>query len=103
MPKNFEPAIKERAVRMVLEQLPEYASLSQACAAVGASLGVGKETLRTWVRKAQIDAGEREGLTTAEDEEIKRLKAENRRLREDVAILKAATTFFAGELDPRRR
>lgn len=103
MPKNFDPAIKERAVRMVLEQRPEYGSLSQACAAVGASLGVGKETLRTWVRKAQIDSGEREGLTTAEDEEIKRLKAENRRLREDVAILKAATTFFAGELDPRKR
>lgn len=48
MPENFDPAIKERSVRMVLEQLPEYASLCQACAAVGASLGVGKETLRTW-------------------------------------------------------
>ncbi|TYC96178.1 transposase [Arthrobacter echini] len=103
MPKSIDPAIRERAVRMVLEQLPEYASISQACAAVGTNLGVGKETLRNWVRRAQIDAGEREGLTTAEDEEIRRLKAENRRLREDVAILKAATTFFAGELDPRKR
>lgn len=55
------------------------------------------------MRKAQIDAGEREGPTTAEDEEIKRLKAGNRRLREDVAILKAATTYFARELDPRKR
>lgn len=103
MPKNFDPAIKERAVRMVLEQRSEYGSPSQACAAVGASLGVGKETLRTWVRKAQIDAGEGEGITTAEDEGIKRLKPENRRLHEDVAILKAATTFFAGKLDPHKR
>ena len=47
--------------------------------------------------------GERDGITTEEQAEVKRLKAENRRLREDVAILRAATTFFAGELDPRNR
>ena len=53
--------------------------------------------------QADIDAGVRDGQTSEEAAEIKRLKAENRRLREDVAILKAATTFFAGELDPRDR
>ena len=53
--------------------------------------------------QAEIDAGDRDGQTSEEHAEIKRLKAENRRLREDVAILKAATTFFAGELDPRNR
>ena len=53
--------------------------------------------------QAEVDAGARPGVTSEEHEEIKKLKAENRRLREDVAILKAATTFFVGELDPRNR
>lgn len=51
--------------------------------------------MRRWVIQAQVDAGERPGVTSEENEEIVRLKAENRRRREDVAILKAATTFFA--------
>jgi transposase-like protein len=53
--------------------------------------------------QAEVDAGGRPGLTSSENAEIRRLKAENRQLREDVAILRAATTFFAGELDPRNR
>lgn len=61
------------------------------------------ESLRRWVIQSEIGAGSREGLTSEEHAEIKRLKSENRRLREDVAILKAAATFFAGELDPRNR
>jgi transposase len=59
--------------------------------------------VRRWLLQAQVDAGDREGMTSIEREEIRRLKAENARLREDVAILKAATTFFVGELDPRHR
>ena len=66
-------------------------------------LGLGRETVRRWVVQADIDAGGRPGMTSAEHAEIKRLKAENRRLREDMEILKAATFFFAGELDPRNR
>ena len=58
-------------------------------------LGVGKEeSVRRLVLQAQVDAGDRPGVTTAELEELRRLKAENHRLREDVAILKAATTFL---------
>lgn len=53
--------------------------------------------------QAQVDGGQRGGVTSEELAEIKRLKTENKRLREDVAILKAATSFFAGELDPRNR
>jgi transposase-like protein len=64
---------------------------------------LGRETVRRWIVQADIDAGERPGVTSAEHAEIKRLKAENRRLREDVDILRAATTFFAGELDSRNR
>ena len=64
---------------------------------------MGRESLRRWVMQADIDAGDRDGVSSEETAEIKRLKAENKRLREDVAILKAAATFFAGELDPRNR
>lgn len=64
---------------------------------------VGAESLRRWVIQADIDSGERDGQTSEEAAEVKRLKAEHKRLREDVAILKAATTFFAGELDSRNR
>lgn len=53
--------------------------------------------------QADIDRGDRPGTTSEESDEIQKLKAENKRLREDVAVLKAATTFFAGELDPRNR
>jgi hypothetical protein len=98
MPKNFDPAIEERAVRMVLEQLPEYGSISPACVLVGANLVVREGDAANLGGKAWIDAGECDNLTTAEDEETTRLKAENRRLR--VAILKAATTFVAGWTQP---
>lgn len=64
---------------------------------------IGVETVRRWIVQADIDGGVRPGATSEETAEIKKLKAENRRLREDVEILRAATTFFAGELDPRNR
>ena len=103
MPKKIDPAVKERALRMVVEHRGEYASLTACCDQVGRRLGLGKETVRRWAVQADIDAGARPGVSTEESAEIKRLKAENRRLREDVAILKAATSFFVGELDPRTR
>ena len=103
MPKKFEPAAKERAVRMVTEQVTEYGSVSKACEAVGAKLGIGKETLRGWVRQAHVATGVRPGVTQDEREEIKKLKGKVRLLEEENAILRSAATFFAGELDPRRR
>lgn len=103
MPKKIDAELKARAVRLVMEHRGEYPNLTAASLAVAKQLGVGKESVRRWVIQADVDAGRREGLTTEESEEIKRLKAENRRLREDVAILKAATSFFVGELDPRNR
>lgn len=103
MPKKIDSELKARAVRLVTEHEREYASPTAAAAAVAKQLGLGRETVRRWVVQAQVDGGAREGMTTAEREEIRRLKAENARLREDVAILKAATTFFVGELDPRSR
>jgi transposase len=103
MPKKIDPALRERAVRLVVEHQQEYPSLTAAAAAVARQLGVGKESVRPWVIQSQIDAGHKPGTTSAESEEIKRLRAENRRLREDVSILKAATTFSAWELAPRNR
>lgn len=84
MPKRYDAAVKERAVRMVREQLPEYGgSVTGTCAAVAARLGLSKETVRGWVRQAEVDSGARAGVTTEEHAEIKALKAKVRRLEED--------------------
>ncbi|GED97563.1 insertion element IS6110 uncharacterized 12.0 kDa protein [Gordonia crocea] len=103
MPKKIDPAIQARAERLWRERGAEYANPTAAATAFAEQLGLGKETVRRWILQWQVDSGARAGTTTEELAEIKRLKAENKRLREDVAILKAATTFFAGELDPRSR
>jgi transposase len=84
MPKHYDAEVKAQAVRLVAEHKVESGSVTKSCEAVGRRLGISKETLRGWCRQAQVDAGEREGVTSEELAEIKRLKAENRRLREDV-------------------
>ena len=103
MPKKIDPELRARAVRLVTEHRDQYSSLTAASAAVAKQLGVGHESVRRWVIQAEIDAGTRQGVTSEESAEIRKLRSENTRLREDVAILKAATTFFAGALDPRTR
>jgi transposase len=103
MPKKIDPAVKERAVRLVREHRLEYSSLTAAAAAVARQERLGVETVRRWALQAEVDAGERPGATSEDLAEIKALKARVRRLEEDNAILKAATVFFAGELDPRNR
>ncbi len=103
MPKKIDPEVQARAVRLVADHLSEYSSLTAASAVVAKQVGVGRETVRRWVVQAQIDGGQRGGVSSDELAEIKKLKVENRRLREDVEILRAATTFLVGELDPRNR
>ncbi len=103
MPKKIDPRVKERCVRMVLDQLPEYPSLTAAAEAVARREGVGKESVRRWVLQAQIDSGQRPGASSEELAEIKDLKAKVRRLEEDNEILRRASIFFAGALDPRNR
>lgn len=103
MPKKISPEVKARAVRMVQEHQEDFPSVTAAAAAVAKQLGLGRETVRRWVVDAEIDAGARPGTTSAEHAEIKALKAKVRRLEEDNAILKAATTLFVGELDSRTR
>ncbi len=103
MPKKIDPEVQARAVRLVADHLSVYSSLTAASAVVAKQVGVGRETVRRWVVQAQINGGQRGGVSSDELAEIKKLKVENRRLREDVEILRAATTFFVGELDPRNR
>ncbi len=100
MPKKIDPAVKERALRMVSEHRGEYSSLTACCDQVGRRLGLGKETVRGWAVQADIDAGARPGISTEESAEIKRLKAENRRLTEDLEIMRRASICFAGGARP---
>ena len=103
MPKKIDPELRARAVRLVNEHKQEYPSVSAAAQVVAKQLGLGKETVRRWVVQGQVDAGDRPGETSEELAEIKALKAKVRRLEEDNQILRAATVFFVGELDPRNR
>jgi transposase len=104
-PSRFSSEQKARAVRMVLEGQSEYPSQWAAIESVAAKVGVSSETLRKWVRRAEVDSGQRAGLTTEEAAEMKRLKRENAELRRANEILKAAAAaFFGAELDrPQQR
>ena len=98
--RNYPAELKDRAVRMVAEVRPGYRSEWAAAVSVAAKLQIGSaQTLLNWVRKAQVDAGERPGRTSEESAELRRLRAENRELRRANEILKAASSFFAAELD----
>ncbi len=90
-------------MRMVADHRGDYPSDTALAEAVASKVGVGRETVRRWLIQADIDTGSRPGASTDDQVEIKKLKAGNRRLREDNEILRAATVFFAGELDPRNR
>jgi transposase len=103
MPKMYDSEFKARAVRLVRDHRADTPSVTAVCFAVAAQLGMSRETLRRWVTQAEVDDGPRPGVTTAEAEEIRRLKAEVKRLREANEILRAASIFFAGELDSRAR
>jgi len=102
---KYTDELRERAVRMVAEIRPDYPSQWSAICEVAGKLGVGSpETVRTWVRRTEIDAGDRPGMTTEQAADVARLKRENAELRRANEILKAAAIFFGAELDrPGRR
>lgn len=98
--KRYPPELRQRAVRMVAEVRADHDSEWAAMTKVSELLGVGTpETIRKWVRQGEIDAGSRPGTTSEESSEVKRLKREVAELRRANAILKAASAFFAAELD----
>jgi transposase len=99
--KAFPAELRERAVKMVLELRAESGGGRGAVAQVGRQLGINPETLRNWVSQAQVDSGDRPGTTTEDRKRIAELERENRELRRANEILKAASAYFARELDPR--
>ena len=99
---KFSPEMRERAVRMVQEHRSEHPSQWAAIESIAAKVGCVPQTLHTWVKQNEIDAGQRDGLSTAEAQRIKELERENRELRKANEILKLASAFFAqAELDRR--
>ncbi|CAI7973750.1 Insertion element IS6110 uncharacterized 12.0 kDa protein [Frankia sp. Hr75.2] len=100
-PNKYPAELRERAVRMVFEVRKESGQRTGAIKAVADKLGVGAESLRYWVKQAEIDDGARPGISTADAQRIAELERENRELRRANEILKAASAFFARELDPR--
>jgi transposase len=99
--RRYPPELRERAVRMVLETIEQTGERFGVITRVARQLGVGTESLRSWVRQAEVDGGHRPGVTTEERRRIIELERENRELRRANDILKAASAFFARELDPR--
>lgn len=97
---KFSPEVRERAVRMVQEVRGDYRSLWAAVGSIAPKIGCTPTTLLSWVRRAEIDSGQRPGITTDERERIKVLERENKELRRANEILKLASAFFAqAELD----
>ena len=99
--KRYPEEMRRRAVRMVFEIREQTGERKGVIGRVARQLGIGTESLRGWVRQAEIDGGQRLGVTTAEQRRIAELERENRELRRANEILKAASAFFARELDPR--
>ena len=97
--RRYPPEIKERAVRMVVETI-QRTGKQGAVSRVTRQLGIGVESLRHWVRQAEVDRGTRAGLATEKSQRMRELERENRELRRANEILKTAS-FFGAELDRR--
>jgi transposase len=99
--KQHPAELRERAVAMVFELRAESGNARGSIARVGQRLGINPETLRNWVEESEIDSGQRPGTTSDDRKRIAELEREVRELRRANEILKAASAYFARELDPR--
>ena len=98
--KRYSPEVKQRAINMVLEHKDEYSSIWKTVVSVSEKLPMSAETLRKWVRQHEINNGRLEGITTSENEHLKKFESsENKELRRANEILRDASIFFATELD----
>ena len=103
MPSKYDQETKAKAIRLFRDHAGDYDSPWAAMCAVSGPLGMTAETLRKWVRQAEVDEGQSPGVPTETAREIRELKRKNAELERTIEILKAATTFFARECDPQRR
>ncbi len=97
--RRYSPEEKARAVRLVRQLRKELGTTHGTIRRVADQIGCGVESLRTWVKQADIDDGVEPGVTTAEAARIRELERENRELRRANDLLKRASAFFAAELD----
>ena len=100
-PQKYPDELRERAVRMVFEVREQTGEKHGVISRVAGELGIGAQSLRNWVGQAEIDSGRRAGTSSADAQRIAALEKENRELRRANDILKAASVFFATELDGR--
>jgi len=101
---KFSPEVRDRAVRMVLDHAGEHHSRWAAVTSIAAKIGCTPQTLHDWVKKAEIDGGQRAGVPTEMAEKLKALERENRELRQANEILRKASAYFAmAELDRRSK
>ncbi len=98
-PRKYPEELRERATRMAVDARKDPATSTGAIRRIADQLGIHPEALRTWVRQAEVDTGDRPGTTSSDAERIAQLERENRELRRANAILKSASAFFAAELD----
>ena len=99
---RYSQEVRERAVRMVFEHGSEHTSEWAAIQSISAKIGCSAEALRNWVRRAQVDTGSREGITSEERARVKDLEREVKELRRANEILRKASAYFAqAELDRR--
>ena len=101
--RRYPPEVKQRAVQLVMSTIEQHGERHGVVSRVARQLDIGPETLRHWIRQAEIDAGTRAGTTSDERARITELERENRELRKANEILKEASVFFAQELDRPRR
>jgi transposase len=99
--RKYPEELRERAVKMVEEIREREGKGHGEIARVGRQLGIHPEAVRTWIRQREIDGGQRPGTTTGDSQRIAELEREVRELRRANEILKAASAYFARELDPR--
>lgn len=98
-PKKYPDDLRERATRLAIEARRDPASAVGAIRRIADQCGVHPEALRGWVKKAEVDAGDRPGTTSSDAERLAALEREVRELRRANQILRSAATFFAAELD----
>jgi len=101
---KYSPEVRERAVRLVLDNAGQHESRWSAIVSISSKIGCAPQTLNEWVKKAEVDRGDRAGISAEMAEKLKALERENRELKQANEILRKASAYFAqAELDRRSR